>query len=43
MPGYFNYLQKGLSHFGNDFTAMWWASTYLVDQKTLVKELPYIN
>lgn len=41
IPGYFNYLQKGLNNAGADFTAMWWATTYLADQKTLVQELPY--
>jgi hypothetical protein len=41
VPGYFNYLQKGIKNFGPDFTAMWWATTYLADQKTGVKELPY--
>lgn len=41
IPGYFNYLQKGISLFGDDFKAMWWATTYIADQKTLVNELPY--
>ena len=41
IPGYFNFLQKGLDIVGNDFKAMWWATTYLADQKTLVNELPY--
>jgi hypothetical protein len=41
IPGYFNYLQKGLNLLGNDFKAMWWATTYLADQRTLVNELPY--
>lgn len=41
IPGYFNFLQKGLNLIGNDFKAMWWATTYLADQKTLVNELPY--
>lgn len=41
IPGYFNYLQKGLTSMGDDFKAMWWATTYLADQKTLVNELPY--
>ena len=41
VPGYFNSLQKGLKPVGEDFTAMWWATTYLADQKTLVDELPY--
>jgi hypothetical protein len=41
IPGYFNYLQKGLKSVGEDFTAMWWATTYLADQKTMVDELPY--
>jgi hypothetical protein len=43
IPGYFNYLQKGLNVIGDDFKAMWWATTYLADQKTLVNELPYHN
>lgn len=41
IPGYFNYLQKGLNLVGDDFKAMWWATTYLADQKTLVNALPY--
>lgn len=41
IPGYFNYLQNGLNLIGNDFKAMWWATTYLADQKTLVNELPF--
>lgn len=41
IPGYFNYLQNGLNLMGNDFKAMWWATTYLGDQKTLVSELPF--
>ena len=41
IPGYFNYLQKGLNLVGDDFKAMWWATTYLADQKTVVNELPY--
>jgi cation transport regulator ChaC len=41
IPGYFNYLQKGLDLMGKDFKAMWWGTTYLADQTTLVKELPY--
>jgi hypothetical protein len=41
IPGYFDYLQKGLTILGEDFKAMWWATTYLADQKTLVRELPY--
>lgn len=41
IPGYFNYLQKGLVLLGEDFKAMWWATTYLADQKTVVNELPY--
>lgn len=43
IPGYFSYLQKGLNLQGDDFKAMWWATTYLADQKTLVKELPYLS
>lgn len=41
IPGYFNFLQKGVNSFGDDFKAMWWATTYLADQKTVVNELPY--
>ncbi len=41
ISGYFNFLQKGLNLMGDDFKAMWWATTYLADQKTLVNELPY--
>lgn len=41
VPGYFNYLQTGLDVAGDSFKAMWWGSTYLADQKTLVSELPY--
>lgn len=41
IPGYFNYLQNGLNLHGEDYKAMWWATTYLADQKTLVRELPY--
>lgn len=41
IPGYFNFLQNGLNIQGNDFKAMWWATTYLADQKTLVSALPY--
>lgn len=41
IPGYFNFLQKGLNLVGEDFKAMWWATTYLADQKTVVNELPY--
>lgn len=41
IPPYFNYLQKGLTLIGDDYKAMWWATTYLADQKTLVNELPY--
>lgn len=41
IPPYFNYLQTGLDTAGNSFKAMWWASTYLADKKTLVSELPY--
>lgn len=41
IPGYFNFLQKGLNLLGNDFKAMWWVTTYLADQATLVNELPY--
>lgn len=41
IPGYFNFLQKGLNQLGDDFKAMWWATTYLADQKTLVNQLPY--
>lgn len=40
-PAYFHYLQKGLNHFGDDFKAMWWATTYLADRTTRVNELPY--
>lgn len=43
IPGYFNFLQNGLKVQGENFTAMWWATTYLADQKTLVSELPYDN
>jgi hypothetical protein len=41
VPGYFNFLQKGLNLMGEDFKAMWWATTFLADQKTRVNELPY--
>jgi hypothetical protein len=41
IPGYFNYLQKGLNIMGDDFKAMWWTTTYLADKKTLVNDLPY--
>lgn len=41
IPAYFNYLQTGLNSMGNDFKAMWWATTYLADKKTVVNELPY--
>lgn len=41
IPGYFNFLQEGLKLQGDDFKAMWWATTYLADQKTVVNELPY--
>jgi hypothetical protein len=41
IPGYFNFLQKGLNLVGDDFKAMWWATTYLADQKTVVNALPY--
>lgn len=41
IPGYLNYLQKGLEGLGEDFKAMWWATTYLADKKTSVSELPY--
>lgn len=41
IPGYLNFLQNGLKLQGNDFLAMWWATTYLADQKTLVNVLPY--
>lgn len=43
IPGYFNFLQNGLKVQGDDFKAMWWATTYLADQKTLVNVLPYQN
>ncbi len=43
IPAYVNYLQKGLDVIGNDFKAMWWNTTYLADQKTLVSQLPYNN
>lgn len=43
IPGYFNFLQNGLKLQGDDFKAMWWATTYLADQKTLVNVLPYQN
>lgn len=41
IPGYFDYLQKGLNLVGDDFKAMWWATTYLADKQTSVNELPY--
>lgn len=41
IPGYFNYLQKGLNLMGEDYKAIWWSTTYLADQKTLVNQLPY--
>ena len=41
IPGYFIFLQKGLTLVGDDFKAMWWATTYLADQKTVVNELPF--
>ena len=41
IPGYFDYLQKGLNLLGDDFKAMWWATTYLADKETVVNELPY--
>lgn len=41
IPGYVNYLQTGLNAQGSDFKAMWWATTFLADKKTPVKELPY--
>ncbi len=43
IPPYFNNLQKGINKWGSDFTAMWWATTYLADQKTVVNALPYEN
>lgn len=39
IPGYVNYLQKGLKEMGTDFEAMWWATTYLADKKTPLGEL----
>ena len=41
IPGYVNYLQTGLNAQGSDFKAMWWATTFLADKKTPVRELPY--
>lgn len=41
IPGYVNYLQTGLNIQGPDFKAMWWATTFLADKKTSVRELPY--
>lgn len=41
IPGYVKFLQSGLDAQGSDFKAMWWATTFLADQKTSVKELPY--
>ena len=41
IPGYFDFLQKGLTSMGDDFKAMWWSTSYLADKKTLVNELPY--
>lgn len=43
VPGYVHYLQKGLDAQGEDFKAMWWATTFLADKKTPIKELPYHN
>lgn len=41
IPGYVKYLQTGLDAQGSDFKAMWWATTFLADKKTSLKELPY--
>lgn len=41
IPGYVYFLQKGLDDQGESFKAMWWATTFLGDMKTSVKELPY--
>lgn len=41
IPGYVNFLQAGLNAQGEDFKAMWWATTFLADKKTSIRELPY--
>jgi hypothetical protein len=41
IPGYVNFLQSGLNAQGEDFKAMWWATSFLADKKTSVRELPY--
>jgi hypothetical protein len=41
IPGYVNFLQIGLNAQGSEFKAMWWATTFLADKKTSIRELPY--
>jgi hypothetical protein len=41
IPGYVKYLQTGLDAQSSDFKAMWWATTFLADKKTSLRELPY--
>ncbi|CCB86044.1 putative uncharacterized protein [Parachlamydia acanthamoebae UV-7] len=40
IPGYVKFLQNGLKNFGEDYEAMWWATTFLADKKTLINEMP---
>jgi hypothetical protein len=39
IPGYVEYLQKGLKQRGKNFEAMWWSTTYLADKHTLLSEM----
>ena len=39
IPGYVEYLQKGLKQRGKSFEAMWWSTTYLADKHTLLLEM----
>jgi len=41
IPGYVTFLQKGLQPFGEDFEAMWWATTYMGDKETPLSEVIY--
>jgi len=41
IPQYVALLQKGIQQLGEDFEAMWWATTYLADKKTPLSEMPY--
>lgn len=41
IPGYVTFLQKGLKPFGEDFEAMWWATTFMGDKETPLSEVIY--